>query len=401
MRKGVEGPWTMATPPPDGGGTQAPPASRRPFGAGPPVSLFTLGTMRALDSPETMEAVLRRAVAAGINHIETAPAYGPAERYLGRALASLARDQPNARADLVLTSKLLPNASASEAWSQLGASLQRLGLQRLDNLAIHGLNTEAHLHWALHGPGADLRERALGEGVVGQVGFSSHGSNSLIARALDSGRFQFCSLHLHLFDPSRLPLARQALEAGLGVMAISPADKGGRLQDPPALLREDCAPFEPLQLAYRFLLARGVSTLTVGAARAADLDLAAALASAHEALSPKEEGALRQLQARGKARLGDSWCGQCQACLPCPREVPIPSLLRLRQLALGHGMEAFARERYNLIGQAGHWWEQVDGRACQRCGDCLPRCPLHLPIPDLLEDGHRRLAAAPRRRLWG
>jgi predicted aldo/keto reductase-like oxidoreductase len=81
--------------------------------------------------------------------------------------------------------------------------------------------------------------------------------------------------------------------------------------------------------------------------------------------------------------------------------VPIPSLLRLRQLALGYGMEAFARERYSLIGQAGHWWEQVDGRACARCGDCLPRCPHHLPIPDLLADGHRRLAAPPRRRLWG
>jgi predicted aldo/keto reductase-like oxidoreductase len=357
--------------------------------------------MRALDNPEALEAVLRRAVDAGINHIETAPAYGPAERYLGSALASLERDQPRARADLVITSKILPTPDAAEGWTQLRASLQRLGLQHLHNLAFHGLNTEAHLHWALQGAGAELRERALGEGVVGQVGFSSHGSSSLIARALESGRFQFCSLHLHFFDPARLPLASEALQAGLGVMAISPADKGGRLQAPSPLLREDCAPWEPLRLAYRFLLAQGISTLTVGAARPADLDLAESLARASEGLSPEEEQALQRLQARGKERLGDTWCGQCQACLPCPRGVPIPSLLRLRQLALGHGMEAFARERYNLIGQAGHWWEQVDGRACERCGDCLPRCPLRLPIPDLLEDGHRRLAAAPRRRLWG
>ncbi|MFN9660632.1 MAG: aldo/keto reductase [Cyanobacteriota bacterium] len=391
----------MRTPPPEPGGGTSSSASRRPFGAGPPVSLFTLGTMRALESPEAMEAVLRRAVAAGINHIETAPAYGPAERHLGSALASLGRDQPQARGDLVLTSKILPISNADEAWSQLRGSLQRLGLKKLDNLAIHGLNSEDHLQWALQGAGAELRERALGEGVVGQLGFSSHGSNSLIARALESGHFQFCSLHLHLFDPSRLPLATRALEAGLGVMAISPADKGGRLQDPPPLLRADCAPWEPLQLAYRFLLARGISTLTVGAARPADLDLAESLASASQALSADEEGALQRLQARCKERLGATWCGQCQACLPCPQGVPIPSLLRLRQLAVGHGMEAFARERYNLIGQAGHWWEPVDGRACQRCGACLPRCPLHLPIPDLLEDGHRRLASAPRRRLWG
>ena len=391
----------MRTPLPEPTNTEPASASRRPFGSGRPVSLFTLGTMRALESPEAMEAVLRRAVAAGINHIETAPAYGPAERHLGTALASLAQDQPGRRADLVITSKILPSPSAPEAWSQLLSSLQRLGLQRLDNLAIHGLNTDAHLHWALHGAGAELRKRALGEGMVRQVGFSSHGSNSLIAKALESGHFHFCSLHLHLFDPSRLPLATEALNAGLGVMAISPADKGGRLQDPPPMLLADCAPWRPLQLAYRFLLARGISTLTIGAARPSDLDLAEVLSSASQALSPEEEDALQRLQTRGKERLGDAWCGQCQACLPCPQEVPIPSLLRLRQLAIGHGLEAFSRERYNLIGQAGHWWEQVDARACQRCGDCLPRCPLHLPIPDLLEDCHRRLAAAPRRRLWG
>jgi predicted aldo/keto reductase-like oxidoreductase len=357
--------------------------------------------MRALESPVAMEAVLRRAVAAGINHIETAPAYGPAEPYLGAALAAMERDQPVSWAELVITSKLLPTPDGTRAWNQLRGSLQRLGLGKLHNLAFHGLNTEEHLHWALHGAGAELRERALGEGLVGQVGFSSHGANSLIARALESGRFQFCSLHLHFFDPTRLPLARAALQAGLGVMAISPADKGGRLQDPPPLLREDCAPLDPLHLAYRFLLAQGISTLTVGAARPSDLALAEALARADGALSPEEDGILRRLRTLGQERLGATWCGQCQACLPCPNGVPIPSLLRLRQLALGHGLEAFSRERYNLIGQAGHWWEAVDGRACRRCGDCLPRCPLRLPIPDLLADGHRRLAAAPRRRLWG
>ena len=367
---------------------------RRPFGSGKPVSLFTLGTMRALQSPAQLEAVVEAAVAAGINHLETAPAYGPSQRYLGQAIRRLGLSPQQ----LVITSKMLPSQSLASAQDELRRSLEQLGLERLDNLAVHGINRPEHLDWALQGPGHELLSWALEEGLTDQVGFSSHGSDALIAAAIRSGRFSFASLHLHLFDPARLPLAEEALAKGLGVMAISPADKGGRLFDPPELLRQACAPLEPLQLAYRFLLARGISTLTLGAAEPAELHWAGLDGGP---LSKLEQAALERLHQQQKQRLGAEACGQCRACLPCPQQLPIPELLRLRNLAVGHGMESFAKERYGLIGQAGHWFEEINAAACQECGDCLPRCPHHLAIPELLADTHQRLASPPRRRLWG
>jgi predicted aldo/keto reductase-like oxidoreductase len=355
-----------------------------------------------------MEAVLRAALAAGINHLETAPAYGPAESFLATALSQLHQEDAAPAGGWLITSKLLPGGDLASGQRALGAILERLGVKQLTSLAIHGLNLEEHLSWALNGPGADLLQWAQAEGLVGQVGFSSHGSPGLIEAALGSGNFQFCSLHLHLFDQTRMPIARQALAEGIGVMAISPADKGGRLYDPPAELIADCQPFEPLELAYRFLLDAGISTLTLGAAQPGDLAWARRLAPPGSEPSPEAvpaatemAAAMERLAAAGAGRLGNELCGQCRACLPCPTEVPIPELLRLRNLAVGHGMETFASERYNLIGRAGHWWESLNADACQGCGACLPRCPHGLAIPDLLADTHRRLAAAPRRRLWG
>jgi predicted aldo/keto reductase-like oxidoreductase len=361
--------------------------------------------MRALESPAQMEAVLRAALEAGINHLETAPAYGPAEPFLGQALRQLQGEGLEPEGGWLITSKILPGCDRPSGQEQLQASLRRLGVPRLHGLAVHGLNTPEHLAWVQHGPGGELLHWALESGLVAQVGFTSHGSPNLIGEALAMGRFRFCALHVHLFDQTCLPVARTALEHGIGVLAISPADKGGRLYDPSPELLADCAPFHPLELAYRFLLAQGISTLSLGAARPSDLVWAqrwhgGALDDDAGSRAALEE-ALGRLQQTAAGRLGGERCGQCRACLPCPSDVPIPALLRLRNLAVGHGMVSFAQERYNLIGRAGHWWETHNAAACNTCGACLPRCPHALPIPALLADTHRRLAAAPRRRLWG
>ncbi|MFM7613588.1 MAG: aldo/keto reductase, partial [Synechococcales cyanobacterium] len=75
-------------------------------------------------------------------------------------------------------------------------------------------------------------------------------------------------------------------------------------------------------------------------------------------------------------------------------------VLRLRNLTVAFDMNQYGQYRYQMFEQAGHWFPGRKASACTACGDCLPRCPEHLNIPDLLNDTHQRLQGQGRRRLW-
>jgi predicted aldo/keto reductase-like oxidoreductase len=98
--------------------------------------------------------------------------------------------------------------------------------------------------------------------------------------------------------------------------------------------------------------------------------------------------------------LGSDRCSQCFECLPCPEKINIPEVLRLRNLAIAFDMEEFAKYRYKMFENAGHWFPGAKANKCTDCGDCLPRCPESLDIPKLLRDSHDRFQTQDGKRLW-
>ena len=57
-------------------------------------------------------------------------------------------------------------------------------------------------------------------------------------------------------------------------------------------------------------------------------------------------------------------------------------------------MEEFAKARYNLLGNGGHWFPGQKAETVQELdlADCLRHSPYAQDIPALLADTHQRLA---------
>lgn len=362
------------------------------------LSVFSLGTMRCLNDRQTYRQTIAAAIALGINHLETARGYGQSETYLGQALQELKVP----RQEIYLTTKIAPTPEGLQMSRWLDESLARLQTDYIDCLAIHGINTWSHLEWVIKPDGClEAIQTAMAQGKVRHLGFSTHGSLELILAAIQTDIFEFVNLHYYYFWQRNHQAIALAAEKDMGIFIISPGDKGGKLYTPPPKLTELCAPVTPLELNYRFLLSdRRITTLSIGAANRAELITPLQVADADHPLTIEEQRIFAKLEQQLTTSLSTDLCRQCTQCLPCPEQINIPEILRLRNLTVAYEMEDYGQYRYGMLENAGHWFPGMKGNRCTDCGDCLPRCPQQLDIPTLLRDTHQRLKGKERRRLW-
>jgi L-galactose dehydrogenase/L-glyceraldehyde 3-phosphate reductase len=170
-----------------------------------------VGGIIVLADDDTRRRVLRRALDAGINWIDTAPLYGQgrSEEALGWLLAEIP-DKPclstKVRLDL---SK--PGDLSGQIERSLHESLKRLRRDSVDLLQLHNaIDAAGAEHLLKKGGAADGLERMREQGLTRFVGLTALGEAPAIVRALDSGRFDSAQVYYNLLNPS----AARAMPAG-------------------------------------------------------------------------------------------------------------------------------------------------------------------------------------------
>ncbi|MHC4783339.1 MAG: aldo/keto reductase, partial [Planctomycetota bacterium] len=151
-------------------------------------------------SIENLEKIVAHAVELGLYHFETAHGYGTSEEELGPVLGQYDRDS------LILQTKCEPKDDIKEFLNDLETSMKCLRVDRLDLLGIHGVNNDEILQKVLR-KGGVLEEvlKLKGQGVIGAVGFSSHGSPAMITRAVQTDAFDYVNLWHSYIYPFNLP----------------------------------------------------------------------------------------------------------------------------------------------------------------------------------------------------
>jgi hypothetical protein len=276
----------------------------------------------------------------------------------------------------------------------------------VDLLSLHGINNQEILDWSLGPTGCAAAARWLQkEGRVRHVGFSTHATTDLILKAIESDAFDYINLHWYFVNDLNWPAIEAAAARDMGVFIISPNDKGGKLYAPPPKLTKLCAPLHPMQFNALYCLNRPeVHTLSCGAAKPSDFDCHLDALEFYDAIESAIDPIETKLRAALEEAHGADWCARWPEGLPhyvdVPGELNLTEILRLWTYAKGLDLVDWGKMRYNLLGQADHWFpgEHVGKLDKNGLAEAIQKSPFADRIPEILTETHALLHDAEQKR---
>jgi predicted aldo/keto reductase-like oxidoreductase len=229
----------------------------------------------------------------------------------------------------------------------------------------------------------------------------------VILKAINTGEFDYVNLHWYFVNPLTWPAVEAAAARDMGVLIISPNDKGGKLYESPKKLVELCRPLTPMIFNDLYCLARPeVHTLSCGAAKPSDFDEHIRALDYYDRIPETIAPVEKRIRAEMERVLGADWCEHWRDGLPeyfdTPGRVNVVEILRLWMFAKSLDLVDWGKMRYNLLsGNGGHWFpgEMADRMDESRLLAAVARNPFASRLPAILREAHQLLFDKPKKRL--
>ena len=296
-------------------------------------------------------SVIRAVVEMGVDLLDTARAYTNSEHRIGLALQGIERPVILSTKSLVRTSKI---------YNEVHESLKQMKVKKVNIYHLHGVSTfEDYAKVMAPGGAYEGLKRAQDEGLIDHIGITSHNLN-VLERAIEDGYFEVIMACYSFLEPEAaekvFPLAKGN---DIGILAMKPFSGG---------VIEEAGP------ALRFVLSTANIVSIPGSETLEKARENWKIFTEGYSITEKDKERIEAI----KKESDHQFCRRCDYCQPCTEKINIQFTLGLKSLIKRFGHSA--RE----VG----WMKSLieNARNCSECGECLERCPYHLPIPDLIKE---------------
>ncbi len=304
--------------------------------------------------------LVRAALDAGLFYLDTAHGYqrGRNEEMIGRVL----KGRP--RGSFVISTKVWEDEKFA---GLLDLSLQRLGLDHVDILYVHGLGSRKEVLSDLN-----LRniEAAKKSGKTRFVGVSCHGNEPEVIRAAVEAKAYDVVLTAYNFRKQNLADLDKAIHeaalAGVGIVAMK--TQAGAFWDKS---RKD-----PINMtaALKWALNNAEIATAIPGFTAYDQLKTDAAVLTDITLTESEKRDLRM-----GIQTGGLYCQQCGTCLAqCPKGLPVPDLMRGYMYAYGYRNLEAAHDTVAAL--------KLPENPCGDCASCSVRCASAFDVRDRVTD---------------
>ncbi|MDI6846158.1 MAG: aldo/keto reductase [Candidatus Saccharicenans sp.] len=327
--------------------------------------VVSMGVMNS-DNPE----LIRAALDSGLVHLDTAHGYqrGRNEEIIGQVLKGRPRDS------YFIATKVREGEKFLE---MVDISLQRLGLDYVDILYLHNLSKRDNV---LAEENLKVMEQVKKSGKARFIGVSTHSNEPEVIRAAIEARIYDVVLTAYNFRKDNIKdldaAIAEAAAVGVGIVAMK--TMAGAFWD-----KQRTQPINT-KAALKWALNNPNITTAIPGMTTFD-QLKSNLEVVRDLkLTPEE---LYDLKMGENAGLSGLYCQGCESCVPqCPKQLPIPEMMRAYMYAYGYKNLAAAHELVSSL--------NLPDNPCAGCESCSVKCAFRFDVRERLVDINR-LKAVP------